>query len=146
MWVIARAGLILWLLSTTNARADLPTWLAGCWQSPDGSAREVWVIESNRSLLGFSATVQDNRIGFYELMRIHRADDDGRWIFTAWPSSQAPTSFRSTAAAHSSITFSNPDHDYPQVIRYARGEDALEATISLADGAKLRRFTRIACQ
>ncbi len=145
MWIVTRAGLILILLSTADARADLPAWLAGCWQNPDGSTKEVWVIESSQSLIGFSASAKANHVGFYELMRIHM-QADGSWVFTAWPSGQAPTSFRSQAATPDSITFSNPDHDYPQVIQYRLRGDVLEATISLDDGDRRQDFTRTPCR
>ena len=135
---------IVLILSMSRAGADAPSWLAGCWQSDDGRTQEVWVIESPSALVGFSVSVRDDRVGPYEVMRIHR-DDSGAWWFTAWPSGQAETSFRATAIHANAIVFSNSDHDYPQEIRYQRSGDQLDASVALIDGERRRHFPKRRC-
>ena len=135
---------IVLILGTSHAVADPPSWLAGCWQSNDGRTQEVWVVESSSALVGFSVSVRDDRVGPYEVMRIHQ-DDSGSWWFTAWPSGQAKTSFRATASYADVIVFNNPDHDYPQEIRYQRSGDRLDASVALIDGAQRRHFPKRRC-
>ncbi len=120
-------------------------WLAGCWVSDDKSTQEVWVIDGEQSLAGFSVSVSDHRVGFYELMNI-RQDENGSWLFTAYPSGQASASFEAVQLGENSVLFTNPDHDYPQEIRYERKGDRLSASVSLLDGVKPISFDKVACE
>ena len=120
-------------------------WLVGCWVAPDNSAQEVWVAENNRSLAGFGVAIDDSRVVFYEVLSI-RPSDDGSWIYSAHPSGQNPTSFAASKISKNSAVFANPDHDYPQEIRYTRDGDRLDATISLLGGANPNTFGKVACE
>jgi hypothetical protein len=120
-------------------------WLVGCWTTPDGSAQEVWVAERDGSLSGFSVSVADNKVRFYELLSIRRGED-GSLVYTAHPSGQASTSFTGTTITESSALFVNADHDYPQQIRYSRESNRLHATISLLDGSNPVSFDKVACE
>ena len=120
-------------------------WLEGCWVSPDGSSQEVWVVEDERSLAGFAVGISDGKIGFYELMSI-RQTEVGSWQFTAHPSGQASASFEAVEIDENSVVFANPDHDYPQEIRYAREGEQLYASVSLIGGVDPRSFDKVACK
>lgn len=120
-------------------------WLVGCWVTPDNSAQEVWVVNSERSLAGFGVTINDNKVGFYEVLSINQRED-GAWTYTAHPSGQASASFVAVEITDNSVVFSNPDHDYPQEIRYKREGNRLYATISLLDGVKPNSFDKVACE
>ena len=120
-------------------------WLIGCWMTPDGSAQEVWVADGDGSLSGFSVSVADNKVSFYETLTI-RSGDDGALVYTAHPSGQATTSFTATEMTENSVLFVNPDHDYPQRIRYTRVAESLQATISLLDGSRPVSFEKVACE
>ena len=120
-------------------------WLAGCWVSEDGSSQEVWVIDGEQSLAGFSVAISGNKVGFYELMSI-KQDENGSWFFTAYPSGQASASFKAVQLDKNSVVFENPDHDYPQEIRYERKGDRLSASVSLLDGVKPISFDKVACE
>jgi hypothetical protein len=120
-------------------------WLEGCWVSDDKSTQEVWVIDGEQSLAGFSVSVSDTKVGFYELMNI-RQDENGSWFFTAYPSGQASASFKAIQQGENSVLFANPDHDYPQEIRYERNGDSLAASVSLLNGVKPISFDKVACE
>lgn len=133
-------------LAPASEQAGHPfSWLAGCWAGDGGSATEVWVIEDDGSLLGFAASVGEGKIGFYELLTI-RQSDGGVWVYTAHPSGQATTSFTLTLLSDDAAVFENAGHDYPQVIRYERSGDRLEATISLSDGSRTATFRKRLCE
>lgn len=119
-------------------------WLEGCWSTPDKSAQEVWVVDSERSLSGFAVTLANNTVRFYEVLKIQQ-DDDGSWTYTAHPSGQVSTSFRAAEVGTSSALFVNPDHDYPQEIRYRREGSRLLATISSLGGDDPRSFAKEVC-
>ena len=142
---ILPALLLLPALSLAGESGEHPLdWLIGCWMTPDGSAQEVWVADGDGGLSGFSVSVADNKVSFYETLTIRPADN-GTLVYTAHPSGQASTSFTSTDLSDNSVTFVNPDHDYPQQIRYTRVPGSLQATISLLDGSRPVSFDKVAC-
>ena len=143
---ILPALLLLPALSLAGEPGEhLLDWLVGCWMAPDGSAQEVWVADSDGGLSGFSVSVADNKVSFYETLTI-RSGQDGTLVYTAHPSGQASTSFTATEIKENSALFVNSDHDYPQQIRYTRVTDSLQATISLLDGSRPVSFDKVACE
>lgn len=136
------------LLSCSVTQAESPgaelAWLVGCWASDDGASREVWVADGPNRLAGFGVAIRDNRVAFHEVLTLHR-DDSGPWVYTAHPDGQSTTSFVASDLGDASAVFVNPEHDYPQRIRYARTGDELQATISLMNGDNATSFTKTAC-
>lgn len=120
-------------------------WLAGCWISADKSSHEVWTVESDHSLIGFSVSVANGKVAFYEVLSI-KLNDDGKWAYTAHPSGQASASFVVTDQDDTSVVFTNPDHDYPQEIRYQREGNQLHASVSLLGGENPTSFDKVACE
>ncbi|MEO9601342.1 DUF6265 family protein [Parasphingorhabdus sp.] len=127
------------------AQAISPDWLAGCWETADKASKEVWVVETDGSLIGFGASVKNDQIGFYEVLHIKLSEDD-EWTFIAHPSGQARTRFTVTEMTENSITFANPSHDYPQQISYRRDGDMLFATIAATGGKNARSFDKQRCE
>ena len=120
-------------------------WLIGCWSTPDRSAQEVWVVDSDGSLVGFAASIRDSALSFYELLTI-RETEDGSFVFTAHPAGQATTSFVATEITETGVVFTNGAHDYPQKISYFMEGDEFVATISMLDGDNMRAFRKSACE
>jgi hypothetical protein len=120
-------------------------WLVGCWKTPDGSAQEVWIVDSEGALAGFGVAIGDNKVRFYEILSI-RQKGDGSLVYTAHPAGQASTSFIAKEITENSVLFVNADHDYPQEIRYSRESNHLYATISLLNGANPNSFNKVSCE
>ena len=133
------------LVSADGSSSSEFGWLAGCWVTPDNRAQEVWVIDDKQSLVGFAVSIKDSKLGSYELLSI-KQDEDGSWVYTAHPSGQKPASFRAEEMAESSVVFANPDHDFPQEIRYLRDGERLTATISMLGGVDSVSFEKVACE
>ena len=73
---ILPALLLLPALSLAGEPGEhLLDWLVGCWMAPDGSAQEVWVADSDGGLSGFSVSVADNKVSFYETLTIRSGQD-----------------------------------------------------------------------
>jgi hypothetical protein len=145
MRVFTALLLIPMMASSGNSAQSGLDWLSGCWVTADQSSQEVWVVDSDKSLIGFSVALSAGKVVFYEILSI-KQNDDGLWTYTAHPSGQASASFIAVETSENSVVFANPDHDYPQEISYRRDASQLYATISLRGGDNPNSFDKIACE
>ena len=131
------------------AQSPLPAFMAGCWsgehQDNRRSSYEVWLAPKAERMLGVSQTVRPDRTEF-EFLRIER--QAGNVDYVAQPFGRPPTRFRMTDGPAMQADFANPEHDFPQRIRYTREGDLLRAEIS--GGNPVRRiefrFRKVACE
>ena len=133
------------------AETSMPAFMAGCWAGEHADTRrssyEVWIAPKAERMLGVSQTVRPDRTEF-EFLRIERAGTSGQIDYVAQPSGRPPTRFRMTDASSAHAEFVNPEHDFPQRIRYSRESDLLRAELS--GGSPVRRiefrFRRVGCE
>jgi len=122
----------------TPPQTDLHPFV-GCWQSEDGLGIEGWTQDPSGWLFGYALNRDDEGdVKFFEQMRF-----DGEFLTVTGPNDD-PTRFRQVKAGPEYI-FENPDHDYPQRIRYMPSSGRLDAEISLLDGSKIVRFEKLPC-
>ena len=117
-------------------------WIAGNWSGEDGGASldERWTEPAGGAMLATSRTLAGNRMVEFEFLRI--VERDGGLVYVAQPGGRPPTDFVATSVDADSVTFENPAHDYPKIIRYARRADGgLDATISGAGGARAKTYS-----
>jgi hypothetical protein len=111
-------------------------WLAGTWVSANGGAtvEERWTPAAGGSMLGVSRTLKGGRMVAFEFLRI--AEREGKLVYLAQPGGRAPaTPFTASQIDAASVTFENPQHDFPKRIRYSRRADGtLEASVGGAAG------------
>jgi hypothetical protein len=104
----------------TQARGAIAhlAWLAGTWNGSDGPLRfeERWTPPAGGAMLAVSRTLKGDRMVAFEFLRI--VERDGRLIYIAQPNGRPPTEFTMTAITADSVTFENPRHDFPKMIRY----------------------------
>ena len=122
---------------TATARGTVTqlAWLAGTWRSADGPTffEERWTPAAGGAMLAVSRTLKSDRMVAFEFLRI--VERDGSLVYIAQPNGRPPTEFTLTAITPQMVTFENPTHDFPKMIRYSmRGDGSLEARVS--DGAK----------
>ena len=130
--------LLLLFVTAGTAAAQSPlermAWLAGCWESRSGdrSVLEMWTTPSGGLMVGASRTTAAGKAVAYEHLRLSVDGED--LVYTAIPSGQRETHFRSTSVSDSGFTVENPGHDFPQRIRYSRSAaDELTARVESAD-------------
>jgi hypothetical protein len=111
--------------------ADLG-FMAGCWR---GAAEGGTVIDeyytppSENMILGVSRYTRARRVTSYEFTTI-TAQGDSDLVLTPRPAGQQPADFNLTTLEAGRAVWSNPRHDFPQVISYRRlGADSLAARI-----------------
>jgi hypothetical protein len=137
------AALALLALATPLAaqdRAPFPEFLRGEWIQRDGEnwTREVWANGDVR-MLGTSSEGTGDVVQTRENLAIERAGD--RLVLIAQPGDSPPVVFPVVRQDETSIEFANPQHDYPQRIRYWREGDLLKAEIALIDGTQAVGWT-----
>jgi hypothetical protein len=80
-------------------------------------------------MLAVSRTLKGDRMVVFEFLRI--VERDGSLLYIAQPNGRPPTEFMLTSITGDSVTFENPTHDFPKVIRYSkRADGSLEARVS----------------
>jgi len=132
--------------SPLDAKTEVPGraidrlgWLAGCWERAGAGrlTQEQWMEPSGGSMLGMSRTVAEGKTVAYEFVRIE--EREGELYYIAAPSGQTEATFRQLELDDDGVVFANPDHDFPQRIRYRRNPDgSLLAQIEGERGGKTR--------
>lgn len=117
--------------STATGMVDRLAWLAGCWEgtlSNGATYEETWLAARAGSLLGVARMSRGDVTMSFEFLRI--VDDHGTLVYFAQPGGRPPTRFTATEVSASSVTFANPEHDFPQRVLYRRAPpDSLVARI-----------------
>jgi hypothetical protein len=139
------AGLALLLMGQTPppARVSDLGWMSGRWETESADSQRItdesWSEPRAGIMLGYSRSGGD-RLREFEFLRI-QADADGVPTYYAQPNGGPPVGFRLIAHDATSATFENPQHDYPQRIRYELWHnDTMWATISKLDGSSAMRW------
>jgi len=124
------------------------SWLPGFWvrdtpppaTAPAGTAplvtEERWTPAASGGMLALARTTRGATLSSFEFLCI--SEKDGSLVYTAMPDGRTtPTFFTLTSVTDTSVTFENPKHDYPQLIRYTLKPDGtLETLISLSNGQR----------
>jgi uncharacterized protein DUF6265 len=142
-------------LAAPPARVESLRWMTGCWEQKGARAtvEEHWTRPAGGAMIGIGRTIRHALTGdtttSYEFTRI--IERSGKLVFVAQPSGQTPADFTEESLSDSSVTFSNPAHDYPQSVSYARrGSDSLYARTDGNIGGKNRRiefaYARRSCE
>jgi hypothetical protein len=132
---------LLVLLWTAAASGDEPrierlSWMSGCWVLTRGNTviEEQWSKPAAGNMLGFSRTLRDGRMLLHEFLRIEQTG--GQFRYLAHIGARV-TPFALAKMSEDEVEFANPQHDFPQVIRYRRvSADEMHARIE--DQAKTK--------
>lgn len=126
----------------TSATIAEVGWIAGHWSGGEKTTtvEERWTPPSGGSMLAVARTMRDGVMGSFEFLCI--VERGGTLVYQAMPGGRSPaTDFTATSVTADAVTFENPAHDYPKMIRYARLPDgSLQTTISAGNGQRERSF------
>lgn len=136
--MIAAAASVLLLLEPVPAQPDLD-WLAGYWLSCENGTEisETWSTRRGAAMLGTSLTLLADGSSTDEQMRIafsFAVGPDWQVHFIARPVGQEPATFRLVRHGAQEAVFENPEHDFPNRIRYRREGETLFARIEGREG------------
>lgn len=142
--------------STAQQRAGVESlrWMSGCWRQVVTSPTkrvvdEQWMEPLGKSMLGMGRTVRNDTL-LVEFEHLQILERGGALVYHAEPSGQTPADFTATLRSDSSVTFENPQHDFPQRITYRRlGRDSLSARVDGKMNGKERAsefvYRRVSC-
>jgi hypothetical protein len=148
MRILLLAATLL-VLSPQDKLIDRAAFMKGCWERRAGTrlVEEQWMAPRGGMMLGMARTVRGDTLVEYEQVRIF--ERNGRLVYAAQPSRQAPAEFESTSFESNSIVFANPAHDFPQRISYRSSGDSLFARVEGTMNGQKRgvdfRYARVVC-
>jgi hypothetical protein len=138
------------LPTALSAQTSALKWMAGCWQYRTNKLviAEQWSFPRAGMMLGSGQTTRGDSTIEYEHTRIF--ERDGKLVFSAQPSGQAPAEFVADSVRGLSVTFSNPAHDFPQRVIYrSAGPDSLLGRVEGQRGGQVRSvnfsYRRVSC-
>ncbi|MCI5045255.1 MAG: DUF6265 family protein [Aquisalinus sp.] len=139
MFVLLTVSLASVLVASSSGPSPDFSWMKGCWQADEGRTKEVWSEEFGGVRFGYAVTLnEEDKAGFYEQMVIHEVEQG--WAFTALtrangvPVTFPLTNADTTRTDNAEATFENPNHDFPQKIRYYRVGVQLHADVTDLSG------------
>lgn len=99
------------------------SWLVGQWQSKDGDTlfEEHWMSPAGGMMVGMGREVKNDKLQFHEYLRLEERADGIYYV--AQPFGKSSTDFRLTKNDDSTLVFENPQHDFPNCIRYKKQKD-----------------------
>ena len=115
---------------TTIAAA---AFLEGRWVGDGGKTKteELWTPAEAGTMFATGRTIAGPKTVFFEFLRIE--ETKGTLAYIAQPRGGSPTTFMLTSSSDKHVTFENPDHDFPQSIKYElvrlNDTDALQVTL-----------------
>jgi hypothetical protein len=119
-------------------------WVAGLWASEGASiVEERWTPPAGGTMHAVARTVRGPVLSAFEFLCI--VEREGTLVYSAMPGGRSPaTDFVLTQLTPDSLTFENPSHDFPKVIKYSKkGDAALETAVSGAPGSRVITATLV---
>ena len=129
-------------VSAEEEDAAFPRWMAGAWSNADGEhwTEEFWTHPRGGIMIGASREGEGDTLRSWESIAIRRTAD-GSLAYVPIPNGGEPVVFALSGQSAQSIEFANPEHDFPQRIRYWREGGTLHAEIALIDGSRAVEWT-----
>lgn len=124
------------------ATIDALGWLAGDWVGTVGgnNVEERWMAAAGGAMIGTSRSTRGPSMVEFEYLCI--AQRAGGLVYTAMPNGGGMTDFLSTKVSADSVTFENPDHDFPRAIVYTKNADGgVDVVVSGAPGQRALTYS-----
>jgi hypothetical protein len=131
-------------------------WMQGTWRSAHGPHvwEETWSAPEGDGLVGVTRWVKEGHVALYELLAVEDGKEGMHLLMrhfhrgmAPWDAEKdGPMKHRAVKVGKNEAVFEDPEHGWPQRIRYAREGDTLHVTLEGTgeDAAKKQafRFTR----
>ncbi len=118
---------------SVDKQFSMLVWLTGEWTrtnaKPGRSGFETWKKHSETEYIGSGINMRGNDTTFVEKLRIILKDGVIYYVADV-PQNNSAILFAATEISANSVTFENPQHDFPKKIVYRLDGSVLKATIS----------------
>ena len=141
--VLVMVALAFLWFSCGDSETDRPiqkaSWLLGTWENktPRGSIFETWEKNGQDAFIGKTYTINGKDTLYFESVELRQLQDSLYYIPTVKDQNEGlPVTFSLNSMTDTSMVFMNPEHDFPQIIRYHLiHQDSLDAYIAgMKDG------------
>ena len=103
----------------SDSLSTLPVFLAGTWKSERVDVYEHWDVVGPDLMMGFSYSMKEEQLVVSEFLEIRRKGKKVYYSSTVLDQNAGrQIAFRLTDRKGSQFTFTNPKHDFPQIIFY----------------------------
>ncbi len=129
-------------VQVATATIDALGWLVGDWVGTVGSnnVEERWMTAAGGAMIGTSRSTRGPSMVEFEYLCITQRA--GGLVYTAMPNGGGMTDFLSTKVSADSVTFENPDHDFPRAIVYTKNADGgVDVVVSGAPGQRALTYS-----
>jgi hypothetical protein len=92
-------------------------WLAGTWKLQEKETYEIWTIEDDGQLSGYSYRVSGSDTVITETVSLEFHEGTYQYVSDV-AGDQPPIAFVMTSVQDDGFVAENPRHDFPKVIRY----------------------------
>jgi Domain of unknown function (DUF6265) len=101
-------------------------WISGCWKARPDEGRfnnvEQWSKPFGNAMLGTGMELKGGKLVSWEHMKIEAAAD-GKIILVIKPHNQKEAAFTLTSTKPDTLSFENPQNDFPQKVSYRKEKD-----------------------
>lgn len=124
---------ILFALELTYAQSGFLDFLQGTWKMENKEVYEHWDKLNQNTFKGFSYTLKDGQIIVSEYLDISNANNEVIYTATVLKQNQGQGVNYKLTKTGVTITFENPDHDFPKKIVYQKMNET-EIYVQISDG------------
>jgi hypothetical protein len=95
--------------------------LVGTWKNSEKGLYEVWEMDENNTLKGYSYTLKNNEKVISEFLRIYKLENNTVYEAKVINQNEGEAiSFTLNEKIKSTLSFENNNHDFPKKIQYKR--------------------------
>lgn len=125
--------IFLFFIELTFAQSGFPDFLEGTWKMDNKEIYEHWDKLNESSLKGFSYKLDGGRMTISEYLDISEINKEITYTASVLNQNQGKGVSFSLTKIDSTLTFENPDHDFPKKIVYQKLNDN-EIFVQVSDG------------
>lgn len=132
--ILAVFALYMGFLIPASFAQELPTFLEGAWKIQDREVYEVWKINDDGSMSGYSYRIREGVETITEYLDLR--GEGGNTIYTATVLDQNEgrgIEFVLSRPDENTWVFENPEHDFPKKILYRKNSET-EVFVEVSDG------------
>ncbi|MFH1001223.1 MAG: DUF6265 family protein [Bacteroidota bacterium] len=121
MKLLTTLSLIIFFISCSENKLNRLDFLVGTWKNSEKGLYEVWEMDENNTLKGYSYTLKNNEKVISEFLRIYKLENSTVYEAKVIHQNEGKAIlFALNEKIKSTLSFENNNHDFPKKIQYKR--------------------------